>query len=372
MEKEKKILLKINGIPKVYLDVNKNNTIGQIKDLIKTSFVSKEQPNSKIKGKFLANSKTEINVFDTDKYDKVNLSSVWNIMDNSVIEISIPILKKQKEQKEGILNLGKDEIGLISLNLTERELMNFCSSSKETCKDGVFQYYMNNKYSGTDIAKYKPEQLTWKQYFLTFIYYREMLKRMFEYTYVKGDIIKIMNDLIEKEDIHILLMTYSFKGDVEIVKFLVSKGADIHYNRDFSILAAIEYGHLELVKYFLDKGIDINTEYNAPLKKAIRHGKLQIVKYLLERGAEYKPILLVLAIEANVWDIVKYLINSAYCISKDKECKVKIINDAIKESQKRANLMDEYIVKYLKYVLAEIKNNRKINYNPRSFRISLN
>lgn len=372
-QKEKDILLIINDVPTTTLKVRKNNTIGQIKSLISSAF---NIDLFKINGKFLANNKSEINVFGTDKFDAVNLSSVWSVMDNSIIYVYTPFSptsptnnktnNKTKEKQEErinqdnkLLGIGKDVIGVIALNLNEKELLNFCMTSKETCRDETFKYYLENNYPESDILRYKPAGQTWKQYFLSFVYYKDILKRLFNRDYTKedkGDIKQILDDLINRDDINLLFMTAALKGDLESVKYLVNRGADIHYNRDFAFMGAIENGHLNVVKYFLEKGVDINAFNSAPLLEAVKHGRLNIVMYLVESGAEINPWSISKAIEGNYWDIVKYLIEHPVVSGKySKEKSIKKITETIKFLQKRQHLVDKSTERYLKNILKSIK-----------------
>jgi len=52
-------------------------------------------------------------------------------------------------------------------------------------------------------------------------------------------------------------LKYSSKnGLIEIVKYLIKNGADIHTENDFSIILASENGHFEIVKYLVENGAE--------------------------------------------------------------------------------------------------------------------
>lgn len=74
-------------------------------------------------------------------------------------------------------------------------------------------------------------------------------------------------------------------GNLEIVKYLVEKGVDIHHRDDESIIEASRHGHLEVVKYLVENGADINANDNAALYMAYDE-HLEIVKFLIEKGAD--------------------------------------------------------------------------------------
>jgi len=78
----------------------------------------------------------------------------------------------------------------------------------------------------------------------------------------------------------------AYNGHLEIVKFLVENGANIHAVDDCALRWAAESGHLEVVKYLVENGANIHAKDNWALCWAARNGHLKIVKYLVENGAD--------------------------------------------------------------------------------------
>jgi ankyrin repeat protein len=81
------------------------------------------------------------------------------------------------------------------------------------------------------------------------------------------------------------------EGFLDIVKLLVSAGADIHH-RGFRghtpLRVAARNGRTDLVKYFISKGSEIDSRGDdgaTPLEHAASKGHLDIVKLLVESGA---------------------------------------------------------------------------------------
>ena len=78
----------------------------------------------------------------------------------------------------------------------------------------------------------------------------------------------------------------SYKGYLEIVKYLVEKGADVNMkNGRFGNTALIGVSNLEVVKYLISKGADVNAKNNdgsTALMIASREGHLEVVKVLVE------------------------------------------------------------------------------------------
>jgi len=81
------------------------------------------------------------------------------------------------------------------------------------------------------------------------------------------------------------------KGDLQIVEFLISKGAKLNgynYATGSPLHRAARNGHLAIVKVLVDNGayVDAFNKWTAsPLLMASGEGHLDIVKYLLEKGA---------------------------------------------------------------------------------------
>ena len=101
------------------------------------------------------------------------------------------------------------------------------------------------------------------------------------------------------------------KGYLDIVKYLVENGADIHANNDFSLRSAADNGHLEIAKYLVEQGADIHALQDFSLRWAATNGHFEIVKYLVEHGADVHAqddfCLVWPAAKGNL-KIVKYLV----------------------------------------------------------------
>ena len=124
--------------------------------------------------------------------------------------------------------------------------------------------------------------------------------------------LEIVRHLIEKVggyNINDSLRWASLRGQLEVVKYLVSKGADIHVFDEISLRWASEEGHLETVKYLIENGADIHALNDFSLMSAVRNGHLHVVKYLIEHGKIHEKIDTAIqnAIRNERHDIVEYL-----------------------------------------------------------------
>ena len=103
--------------------------------------------------------------------------------------------------------------------------------------------------------------------------------------------IETMEDLMQEGVIfepykNFMLYEAAKYGYLDIVKYLVEHGADIHDDDYRAVCRASEYGHLNVVKYLVEHGADIHADYDASLQWASQNGHLDIVKYLVEQGAD--------------------------------------------------------------------------------------
>ena len=83
-------------------------------------------------------------------------------------------------------------------------------------------------------------------------------------------------------------------GHLDIVKWLVSKGADIHavggILRARALDEAVSGGHLPIVEYLVGQGakFDTTSSVRNPLFLAIVCGRTEIAKFLIEKGIDTK------------------------------------------------------------------------------------
>ncbi|BCS83715.1 putative ankyrin repeat protein [Cotonvirus japonicus] len=69
------------------------------------------------------------------------------------------------------------------------------------------------------------------------------------------------------------------QGQIEVVKFLAEKEANIQAN-NYPVRLASKNGHLEVVKFLVEKGVDIQNNNNAT-ELASKNGHLEVIKYLV-------------------------------------------------------------------------------------------
>ncbi|AGD93027.1 putative ankyrin repeat protein [Megavirus lba] len=84
------------------------------------------------------------------------------------------------------------------------------------------------------------------------------------------------------------LIIASKNGNLDIVKYLISLGANIHAHENKSVRLACKYGHLDVVKFLVDNGAIFHSKNNYAIKSACDNGHINIVKYLIECGIDIR------------------------------------------------------------------------------------
>ena len=74
-------------------------------------------------------------------------------------------------------------------------------------------------------------------------------------------------------------------GNLEKVKYMANIQSEEH---NLAVICASGNGHLEMVKYLVSLGADIGSDDNQSVKCASRNGHLEIVKYLVSLGADIR------------------------------------------------------------------------------------
>ena len=134
-----------------------------------------------------------------------------------------------------------------------------------------------------------------------------------EYLIAKGA--KKFDPKLDKE----LLLMIQQNDDLEKVKELIEKGADIHAidkNGDSVLMQASLEGKLEVVKILVENGADLNYQNKNGLTVLMQASYLEqfeIIKYLVENGADvnlqaqYDYTALGIASELKYTEVVEYL-----------------------------------------------------------------
>jgi len=117
----------------------------------------------------------------------------------------------------------------------------------------------------------------------------------------------------DNEVFKVAIEQYEVTKNINVIKYLVEQGIDIHFDNEWALITAIEINHsLDLVKYLIEQGANITSEV---LIAAINIENLQTVQYLVEHDTNIttnitanKNDALFRAVLTNNEEIVEYLL----------------------------------------------------------------
>lgn len=199
---------------------------------------------------------------------------------------------------------GIKDLDYIILNkLDDKDLVNVCQTNKkadEICNDQAF--WLNRirtkfpELTMNILNKYKRGR-TWSDYYIKDLI--TIKPRSARDAIVNGAYAERLDWIIvalkKGADINTYLgispiVIAVATGNLDIIKYLVEHGADIHIAHDFPLREASERGYLDIVKYLVEKGANINDVdiYTKPLSLASENGHLDVIKYLVENGADIR------------------------------------------------------------------------------------
>ncbi|WP_341815922.1 ankyrin repeat domain-containing protein [Wolbachia endosymbiont (group B) of Idaea biselata] len=139
--------------------------------------------------------------------------------------------------------------------------------------------------------------------------------------------------------------------NLEVVKFLIEKGAELIVNDEYSIHCAAMFGSLKVVKYFINEKYfnldELGEQCESPLAYAIKFDQLSVIKYLIKKGADVKLLddeeimhLFYYAFEPGNLDIAQYLVRNLNGVNLRSEGGESLLHYA-------AMYGSSYIVEYL-------------------------
>ncbi len=261
-------------------------------------------------------------------------------------------------------NKDTDKIVLSNIE-NDRELLELCKTNltiyKKVCDDDFFYNRLMKKYHET--LKYKDyvKPRSYKDYYLSIIYYIDKLEKTYNVKY-KGEgspelEYKSRNLTPGNYSVYNALQWASVYGELFLIKYLLQKGYKIsdeflrfaaegghlkvvkyfvekkkkrNLDINIALLFASERGHLPVVEYSVTQGADVSAYDDKPLRFASRSGRLSVVEYLIKHGANPQNGLINAARNGHL-NVVKYLIGNGADIHADNNVVFKYATPMVKQ-----------------------------------------
>lgn len=212
-------------------------------------------------------------------------------------------------------------------HVKDKELLVVCRASKkmwhEVCDDNFIKRRLRSKF-GQQIEKYKKENESWKTFFSRATMYIYKMRKEFDFNYTGGDFFRQYNIWISEN----ILVKAAESGELRIIQHCVQNlNEDLRVDEDSVLTHASEQGHLDVVKYALEKGCDIHASFDYAVRWASARGHYSVVKYLIEQGANihaYADDALAHAAHQGHFEIVKLLVESGAYIHATNELALRL------------------------------------------------
>lgn len=138
-----------------------------------------------------------------------------------------------------------------------------------------------------------------------------------------GMSIKVKGEYRELHECEILDLAAS-QGHLELVEYLLEKGADI--NKDDIMSCAASSGNLKLVLFLLGKGLSAKGKKGVPIIAASKIGHIPMIELLLQHGVEVDQenkdgsTALITACEQDHIEVVKFLLSAGAFVNHVDNC----------------------------------------------------
>ena len=224
------------------------------------------------------------------------------------------------------MEVSKDVYEYLTNFADDKTILNMLSVNKKFNDEQFFRRVLERKYPL--LIKFKKEEESYKALFIRMVYALSKLKEDFDIPYIPhrdyNPFLFYMGNKTD-EGIYNYAMTYAARTDLDLVKFLITKGGKYSiYNRDDSVregkIAIVDFflsknsdlnwflsqsGSAEMAKFLIQKGAD---DLNRALQHAVYNGRRDVVNFLIQEGANDWNRALIDAAYEGYLDLVKLLV----------------------------------------------------------------
>jgi len=189
----------------------------------------------------------------------------------------------------------------------DKVLLSACSADKYTlslCNDMFFYNRLARKFP--NLIKYKPNDMTWKNYYLRVIYYIAKLEEDFNFIFKGKKDPKLYYDILKKyENFEAGIEIASLNGLKDLVEYYVNQSdGDLEYN--FAFLNAVLGNDKETIDYIITLGVD---NWNTGLYGAAVNGNKELIDFFINKGADDWNLGLEGAARVGNVDLINYFIS---------------------------------------------------------------
>lgn len=192
--------------------------------------------------------------------------------------------------------LEEDRYVLLTF-IADKELIENCNKNdyfrNKVCDESFFHSVLDRRYP--ELLDFKKHDQTYKAFYLEMIYYLSSLKEIYKYDYIFGKYKYVSNNPKDqynyfKKNLSMNELMYegALSGEIDQVEFALKNGSNIHYENDAALNAAIIKGYLNIVKYLVNNGANIHNK--SSLISAVEKNQLEVIKYLLSLGMNFEEI----------------------------------------------------------------------------------
>ena len=125
------------------------------------------------------------------------------------------------------------------------------------------------------------------------------------------DILELLAGSIRSKNSTLLRLSVRNNAGLDIIKFLIDNGADIHVNEEELLKTSVKKGDFDLFMLLVKSGADISVLSNEFVEN------INMLKFLIDKGAVSVDKELLMAIDNANYTLVEYLLNITTYNSKD-------------------------------------------------------
>ena len=173
----------------------------------------------------------------------------------------------------------------------DRTILNMLSVNKKFNQDEFFIEVLKRRYPAT--IQFKPDNLSWKQYYLEVIACIDKISREFDYKYSVNakkspkeyyNLMKARSEMYTSNKWEFSLRIASYMGDIDLVNYYLTKVGELYEGED----GAAQGGHLDILKYLIS--LDKNPiDYSSILTSAVVENHRHIIDFALANNAGIRP-----------------------------------------------------------------------------------